>query len=147
MGVSIKGDTPKCMVCNAYFMEKPIKMNELGVPPFQETSIFLWWHYACCTNRSNLFKISRLSFTSFGRYPNKLFLCMESWTDLQCLHYLSPQNLQIIILPVDSCRPSLFLMNQQAQRYLGGPNSGMCCPSFLSGALQLSQFREDFLLV
>ena len=40
MGVSIKGDTPKCMVCNAYFMEKPIKMNELGVPPFQETSIF-----------------------------------------------------------------------------------------------------------
>ena len=36
MGVSINGGTPKWMV---YFMENPIKMDDLGVPPFMETPI------------------------------------------------------------------------------------------------------------
>ena len=34
MGVSKNGGTPKWMV----YMEKPIKMDDLGVPPFKETS-------------------------------------------------------------------------------------------------------------
>ena len=43
MGVSIVlGDTPKWMV---YFMEKPIEMDDLEVPRFQETSI-----YCICLN-------------------------------------------------------------------------------------------------
>ena len=36
MGVSKNRSTPKWMV---YFMENPIKMDDLGVPPFLETSI------------------------------------------------------------------------------------------------------------
>ena len=36
-GVSIIGDTPKWMV---YFMENPIKTNDVGVHLFQETSIW-----------------------------------------------------------------------------------------------------------
>jgi hypothetical protein len=35
MGVSINGGSPKWMV---YFSENPIKIDDLGVPPFQETS-------------------------------------------------------------------------------------------------------------
>ena len=35
MGVSINGGTPKWMIIR----ENPIKMDDLGVPPFQETSI------------------------------------------------------------------------------------------------------------
>ena len=34
-GVSINGGSPKWMV---YFRENPIKIDDLGVPPFQETS-------------------------------------------------------------------------------------------------------------
>ena len=36
MGVSINGSIPKWSVC---FMENPIKMDDSGVFPFQETSI------------------------------------------------------------------------------------------------------------
>ena len=36
MGVSKNGGTPKWMV---KIMENPIKMDDLGVPPFKETSI------------------------------------------------------------------------------------------------------------
>jgi len=39
MGVSINGEpqiSPKCLV---YFMENPIRMDDLGVPSFQETPI------------------------------------------------------------------------------------------------------------
>ena len=36
MGVSINGGTPKWMV---HFMENPMKMDDLGVPLFQETPI------------------------------------------------------------------------------------------------------------
>ena len=36
MGVFINGGPPKSMVD---FMENPIEMDDLGVPPFQETSI------------------------------------------------------------------------------------------------------------
>ena len=35
MGVSINGGTPKWMV----YRENPTEMDDLGVPPFQETSI------------------------------------------------------------------------------------------------------------
>ena len=43
MGVSIVlGDTPKWII---YFMEKPIEMDDLEVPRFQETSI-----YCICLN-------------------------------------------------------------------------------------------------
>ena len=37
MEVSINGDTPNSWM--VYFMENPLNMNELRVPPFQETSI------------------------------------------------------------------------------------------------------------
>ena len=36
MGVSKSSGTPKWMV---YIMENPIKMDDLGVPPFSETPI------------------------------------------------------------------------------------------------------------
>ena len=36
MGVSKKCGTPKWMV----YMENPLKMDDLGVPPFKETSIY-----------------------------------------------------------------------------------------------------------
>ena len=39
MGVSINGYPNSWMV---YFMESPIQMDDLGVPPFQETSISCW---------------------------------------------------------------------------------------------------------
>ena len=39
MGVSKNGGTPKWMV----YMESPIKIDDLGVPPFKETSIWCWW--------------------------------------------------------------------------------------------------------
>ena len=35
MGVSLNGGTPKWMV----YKENPIKMDDLGVPPFKETPI------------------------------------------------------------------------------------------------------------
>ena len=40
MGVSKNRDTPKWMVYNMFIMENPIKMDDLGVPLFSETSIF-----------------------------------------------------------------------------------------------------------
>ena len=36
MRVSINGGTP---IAGWFIMEKPIKMDDLGIPPFQETSI------------------------------------------------------------------------------------------------------------
>ena len=33
-------DTPKCMV----YIGKPFKMDNLGVPPFKETSIYIYIH-------------------------------------------------------------------------------------------------------
>ena len=37
MGVSMNEGTPKWL----FILENPIKMHDLGVPPFQETSIYL----------------------------------------------------------------------------------------------------------
>ena len=84
MGVSINGGTPKCMVCNAYFMENPIKMNDLGVPPFSgnlhliklsqgcpshrlddtQTSFFCAWNHGLISNVFTIYlhKISKSLF-------------------------------------------------------------------------------------
>ncbi len=42
MGVSKNSGTPKWMV---YFMENPIKIDDLGVPLFLETPIYFLWGY------------------------------------------------------------------------------------------------------
>ena len=39
MGVSKNRDTPKWMV---KIMENPTKMDDLGVPPFKETPIYIY---------------------------------------------------------------------------------------------------------
>ena len=39
MGVSENGGTPKWMV--KFIMENPIEMDDLGVPPFSETPIYI----------------------------------------------------------------------------------------------------------
>ena len=39
LGVSMNGDTPKWMVYSTTNIEKPIQMDGLGVPPFEETFI------------------------------------------------------------------------------------------------------------
>ena len=39
MGGSVNVGSPKWLV---YFMENPIKMDDLGVPLFQETSIYMY---------------------------------------------------------------------------------------------------------
>jgi len=40
MGVSINGGSPRWFIY-VYFMEKPIiKIDDLGIPPFSETSIW-----------------------------------------------------------------------------------------------------------
>ena len=43
MGVSKHRDTPKWMVYN--LMENPIKMDDLGVPLFSETPIYIYIIY------------------------------------------------------------------------------------------------------
>ena len=45
MGGSINGGTPKWFVCKG----KPIKMDDLGVPLFQETSIYVCSIHMYCT--------------------------------------------------------------------------------------------------
>ena len=43
MGVSINGDTP---IAGWFIRENPhLEMDDLGFPPFQETS--MWWHILC----------------------------------------------------------------------------------------------------
>ena len=48
MGVALNGGTPKWMV---KIMENPLKMGELGVPPFKETPIYLptWGRWKMAT--------------------------------------------------------------------------------------------------
>ena len=46
MGVSINGESP---IAGWFMIEKPIKMDDLGVPLFQETSIYVCSIHMYCT--------------------------------------------------------------------------------------------------
>ena len=68
MGVSKNRGTPEWMV---KIMENPVKMDDLGVPPFKETSI-----YVC-------FKISKTTQTSKSLksiLPKNAYIFVFTWT-------------------------------------------------------------------